>query len=57
MFKDFIYDKVILLNASALTLSFMNIQEILKLILLCFSIIYTIYRIVGEYRKQNQEKG
>lgn len=41
-----IMDKVILLNASALTLSFMEIEALLKIVLLIFSIIYTIVKIV-----------
>lgn len=57
MIKDFIHDKVLLLNASTLTLSFMDIQEVLKIILLLVSIFYTLYRILGEYKKQNEEKG
>ena len=57
MIRQFIHDKVLLLNASTLTLSFMNIQEVLKIILLLVSIFYTLYRILGEYRKQNKEKG
>lgn len=57
MIRQIIHDKVLLLNASTLTLSFMNIQEVLKIILLLVSIIYTLYRIFGEYKKQNKEKG
>jgi len=57
MIKQFIHDKVLLLNASTLTLSFMNIQEVLKIILLLVSIFYTLYRIFGEYKKQNEKKG
>ena len=38
-------DKVILMNISTLTLSFADIEEILKLVLLIFSIIYTIVKI------------
>ena len=41
-----IMDKVIILNASALTLSFMEIEALLKIVLLIFSIIYTIVKIV-----------
>jgi len=57
MIKEIIHDKVILFNLSTITMSFMNIQEVLKIILLLMSIIYTLYRIIGEYRKQNEEKG
>ena len=53
MIKQFIQDKVILLNAGALTISFMDIQEILKIILLLASIIYTICKIIGEYKTKN----
>jgi len=35
----------------------MNIQEVLKIILLLVSIFYTLYRIFGEYKKQNEKKG
>jgi len=57
MIKSIINDKVILLNTGALTISFTEVEAILKIILLGASIIYTLYRIIGEYRKQNQEKG
>ena len=57
MIKSIINDKVILLNTGALTISFTEVEAILKIILLSASILYTFYRILGEYRKQNQEKG
>lgn len=57
MIKQIIHDKVILLNAGAFTISFMDIQEILKIILLLASIIYTICRIFGEYKKQKHREG
>lgn len=55
MIKDIINDKVILLNTGTLTLSFMDIEEILKLILLSISIIYTLIRIYNEYLKYNKK--
>lgn len=48
--KQIIWDKVMLLNAGALTLSFMEIESLLKIVLLIVSIVYTIIRIV--YQKQ-----
>ena len=54
MIKDIINDKVILLNTGTLTLSFMDIEEILKLLLLSISIIYTLIRIYNEYLKYNK---
>jgi len=48
--KQIIWDKVMLLNAGALTLSFMEIESLLKIVLLIISIIYTIVRII--YQKQ-----
>ena len=44
--KQFLLDKVILLNGSVLALSFLEIEAILKLILLIFSIGYTIIKMV-----------
>ena len=43
---NIITDKVMLLNASALTLSFMEIEALLKIVLLIFSIIYTIVKMI-----------
>lgn len=57
MIKNIINDKVILFNTGALTISFTDVEAILKIILLSASILYTFYRILGEYRKQNEEKG
>jgi len=48
--KQIIWDKVMLFNAGALTLSFMEIESLLKIVLLIVSIVYTIIRIV--YQKQ-----
>ena len=44
--KQFLLDKVLLLNGSVLALSFMEIEAILKLILLIFSIAYTIIKMI-----------
>lgn len=44
--KQFLLDKVILLNGSVLALSFLEIEAILKLILLIFSIGYTIIKMI-----------
>ena len=43
---NIITDKVMLLNASALTLSFMEIEALLKIVLLIFSIIHTIVKMI-----------
>lgn len=47
--KEIIWDKVMLLNLSTITLSFMEIESLLKIVLLIVSIIYTIIKIV--YKK------
>jgi len=47
--KQFIWDKVMLLNLGAITLSFMEIESLLKVVLLIVSIIYTIIKIL--YKK------
>lgn len=47
MIKEFITDKVLLLNTGALTVTtFMELQEILKIVLLITSIIYTIFKMI-----------
>lgn len=43
---DIINDKVILLNTGILTMTFMDIEAILKLVLLIISIVYTIIKII-----------
>lgn len=43
------WDKVVLLNTGVFTLSFMEIESLLKIILLIVSIIYTIIKIL--YKK------
>lgn len=44
--KQIIWDKVMLINAGVMTLSFVEIESLLKIILLIVSIIYTIFKIV-----------
>jgi len=56
MLKQIINDKVILLNSGALTVSFMNVEMVLKLLLLTISIIYTGIRIYKEICKKDDEK-
>ncbi len=56
MLRQIINDKVILLNSGALTVSFMNVEMMLKLLLLSVSIIYTGIRIYKEICKKNDEK-
>jgi len=48
--KQILWDKVMLLNAGALTLSFMEIESLLKIVLLIVSILYTIAKII--WRKE-----
>jgi hypothetical protein len=43
------WDKVVLLNTGVFTLSFMEIESLLKILLLIVSIIYTIIKII--YKK------
>jgi hypothetical protein len=47
--KEIIWDKVMLLNLGTITLSFMEVESLLKIVLLIVSIIYTIIKIV--YKK------
>lgn len=56
MIKQFISDKVILCNAGALTISFTQVENTLKIILLLASIIYTLSKIYGEYKAQGEKK-
>lgn len=56
MIREIINDKVILLNTGAITISFLDIEAILKLLLLSFSIIYTGIRIYKELCKQKGEE-
>jgi len=44
--KNFIMDKVLMLNAGITALTFTEIEELLKIILLICSIAYTIIKIV-----------
>jgi len=46
--------KLYALNASAMALSFTNIEEVLKIVLLTISIIYTFMKIF-EMRKKNEK--
>ena len=51
--------KLYFLNLATLYLSFTNLESMLKIILLCVSIIYTIMKIVDwfkERKKQNEVK-
>ena len=51
--------KLYFLNLATLYLSFTNLESMLKIILLCVSIIYTIMKIVDwvkERREQNEVK-
>jgi|DEB0MinimDraft_4_1074332.scaffolds.fasta_scaffold01056_3 hypothetical protein len=56
MIKQLINDKVILLNTGAITVSFMDIEAMLKILLLSVSIIYTLIRLYKEYTDINDEK-
>lgn len=56
MIKQFISDKVILCNAGALTISFTDLEQTLKIILLLASIVYTLTRIYGEYKEKGEKK-
>lgn len=48
--KQILFDKVMLLNAGVMTLSFVEIESLLKIVLLIISIIYTIIKII--YQKE-----
>jgi hypothetical protein len=50
--QDILSDKVILINLTSITISFANIEMILKLMLLCTSIVYTIMKIIELYQKK-----
>jgi len=52
--KDFILDKVMWINFSVMTLSFAEIESLLKIVLLIASIVYTIIKIV--YNKSGDEQ-
>lgn len=51
--KQLVIDKVLLFNTAAITLSFMNIEYMLKILLLSLSITYTIVRIYKETKKSD----
>jgi hypothetical protein len=51
--------KLYFLNLATLYLSFTNLESMLKIVLLCVSIVYTIMKIVDWFRerkKQNEVK-
>lgn len=48
--------KVGLLNSIAILISFANIEDFLKIILLIVSIIYTIYKILELMQKRKEKK-
>ena len=55
--KTILTDKVVLFNAGTLSITFMDVQDVLKIMLLCISIIYTLIRTFKELRtKKNDEK-
>jgi len=54
--RQIITDKVILCNAGAITVSFMDVETVLKLILLSASIVYTLIKLYKEYKDLNDEK-
>jgi hypothetical protein len=54
--REILTDKVILCNAGAITISFMDIEEILKLILLSASLLYTLVKLYKEYKDINDDK-
>lgn len=51
--RELVMDKVLLLNTAAFTLSFMNIEYMLKILLLSLSIAYTIVRLYKETKKSD----
>lgn len=57
MFKCLLQDRVLLFNTSAITISFMEVEQMLKIVLLTTSIIYTIARLYSEYKNIKKEKG
>ena len=42
------------LNASAMAVSFTNVERTLKILLLCVSIIYTVLKIIEMKNKKNE---
>ena len=42
------------LNASAMVVSFTNAERVLKILLLCVSIIYTVLKIIEMKRKKDE---
>ena len=51
--KELLTDKVILLNTGAITISFMDVEFVLKIILLSVSIAYTLVRLYKETKKSD----
>lgn len=49
--------KLAILNSFTFALSFSNIEAVLKIILLCVSIIYTVWKIFELNEKRNEGKG
>jgi len=54
--REILTDKVILCNAGAITISFMDIEQTLKIILLSASIVYTLVKLYKEYKHINDDK-
>jgi hypothetical protein len=52
--KQIIWDKVMLINASVMTLTFVEIESLLKILLMIVSIIYTIVKIL--YNKEGDSE-
>jgi len=57
MLKCLLHDRVLLFNTSAITISFLEVEQMLKIILLTTSIIYTVVRLYSEYKNIKKEKG
>jgi hypothetical protein len=53
--KQLITDKVILLNTGAITISFMDVEYMLKITLLLISIAYTLIRLYKETKKSDEK--
>ena len=50
--KQLIHDKLVWLNAGVITISFMDIEDILKIVLLLISIVYTLIRTFNELKNK-----
>jgi hypothetical protein len=54
--KELIRDKVLLFNTGALTItSFMELQEVLKIILLVISILYTALKMIKSFKEKDKD--